>query len=358
MSLQKQKYILRSNLRNMRFRPMDRHVASRLIRLSEPVAVVVMIFVLIVGFQPTATYAPARSARGTTITTTATKPKPQPKKAAEPKPAAQKPASKPAAPAPAPSYVAPAPAGTSKVEPVVRTSPRSNVSGLKPTSPSGKTKSGSGSGSQVTSGYTSLNWSGYMAASGTFTSVSASWNATRATGNGSSTTADSTWIGIGGVSSDDLIQVGTQNTISAGGRVTSSAFYEMLPDYALTVPGVTVTEGDSITASLSQISSGTWSISLTDNTDHESWNTTVSYASSLSSAEWIEEDPSYSYGRLVPFDNFGAAYFTGGRATMNGSVVDIAASTAQPVIMVNDSGTYIAVPSVIGGDGASFSVTP
>ena len=197
-----------------------------------------------------------------------------------------------------------------------------------------------------------------MAVHGTFTAVSASWHATSPTGNGSTTTADSTWIGIGGVTSGDLIQIGTQNIISASGQVSASAFYEMLPDYSRPVPGVTVSPGDSITASVTEIGGSLWRFSLTNNTSGQSYTATVSYASSLSSAEWIEEDPSYGNGNLVPFDSFGEAYFTAASAVQDGSTVNITSSTAQPVIMVNNSGQYIAVPSVIGSDGASFAVTP
>lgn len=178
-----------------------------------------------------------------------------------------------------------------------------------------------------------------------------------ATGNGSSISADSTWIGIGGVTSNDLIQVGTQNIISATGQVLTSAFYEMLPAPSQTVPAVTVNEGDSMTASVREIAASQWTISITDNTDGQSWTSTVSYASSLSSAEWIEEDPSYASGRLIPFDNFGGAAFAAGLTTMNGGSVTIAGSTGQPVTMVNDSGQPIAVPSAISG-GSAFSVSP
>lgn len=179
-----------------------------------------------------------------------------------------------------------------------------------------------------------------------------------ATGNGSSTSADSSWIGVGGVTSSDLIQVGTQNIISATGQVSTSAFYEMLPDASQTVPGVTVAEGDHMSASLQEVAAGQWTISITDTTDSESWTTTVAYSSSLSSAEWIEEDPSYANGKLIPFDNFGGAAFASALTTMNGTSVDLTGSTAQPVTMVDKSGQPVAVPSTIGADGSSFSVSP
>jgi hypothetical protein len=248
-------------------------------------------------------------------------------------------------------------------EPVVAPSPSSNVSGLAPVAPT-TAPSGGGSGSTstptttpTTTSYTSTNWSGYLATVGNFTAISAAWTAPPATGVGSTTSADSTWVGIGGVSTNDLIQVGTQNLISPNGNVTTEAFYELLPNVSQLVPDVTVSAGDSITASLVETSASQWTISLTDKTDNQSYTGSVSYASSLSSAEWIEEDPSYSTGRQVPFDNFGTVSFTGGAATSNGTSASLAGNNAQPIIMVNRSGQTVSTPSSLTGDGAGFTVT-
>jgi hypothetical protein len=250
-------------------------------------------------------------------------------------------------------------AGTPKPEPVVTPSPSSSVSGLTPTTPTPAPSSSPTPSPQTTTGYTSTNWSGYLATNGNFTGVSGAWAATVAAGNGASTSADSTWIGIGGVTTSDLIQVGTQNIISASGQVSTSAFYELLPNVSQPVPGVTVTAGDSMSASITEVSSGQWTIIITDKTNGQSATLNVAYASSLSSAEWIEEDPSFSSRRQIPFDNFHQASFTAASTVENGATVNIAASSGQPVTMVSSStGQPVAVPSVIGSDGASFTVSP
>jgi hypothetical protein len=271
--------------------------------------------------------------------------------------AAPKVAAAPPSTPPPPPVKAPVRSGTPKPEPVVTPSPSSSVSGLAPTTPAPAPASPQAP-PQTTTGYTSSNWSGYLATNASFTAVSGSWTATLAAGNGSTTSADSTWIGIGGVTSADLIQVGTQNIIAANGQVSTSAFYELLPNVSQPVPGVTVSPGDSMTASISQISGGQWSISITDKTNGQSSTFTVSYASSLSSAEWIEEDPSFSFRRQIPFDNFHQAAFTGASTVANGVTYNLATGTAQPVTMVNNAGQPVAVPSAIGSDGASFTVTP
>jgi hypothetical protein len=300
-------------------------------------------------------------------------------------------ATKPSFPSPQPNITTPTTtvtefavtrAGTPKPEPVVTPAPSSSVSGLSPTTstptpsstapttpqipPTTSTPTPSStapttpqtSTPTIATGYLSTNWSGYLATDANFTGVSASWIVTSPTGNNASISADSTWIGIGGVTSGDLIQTGTQNIVSASGQVSTSAFYELLPVSSQPISDITVSPGDSITASIAEVSGEQWTITITDNTDEESSTITVTYSSSLSSAEWIEEDPSYSSRRQIPFDNFNKASFTNASASANGNTVDLAESTAQPVTMVNNSGQTIAEPSAIGADGSSFNVIP
>lgn len=194
-----------------------------------------------------------------------------------------------------------------------------------------------------------------MATTGNFTAVSGSWIATQPTGNGSTVSADASWIGIGGVSSSDLIQVGTENTISADGTVSTSAFYELLPAPAQLILTMTVQPGDSMQASISE-SGGMWTITIRDTTNGQTYTTVVSYASSFSTAEWIQEAPSYSSGEQIPLDTFGTVSFATGSTTRSGQVMNLLAAGAQKITMVTTSGQPAATPSAIGGDGASFSV--
>lgn len=205
---------------------------------------------------------------------------------------------------------------------------------------------------------TSLNWSGYTATGGTFTSVGASWtvpaSSAPAGGGGDALSADATWVGIGGVSSNDLIQAGTQ-TVFQNGTPSYEAWYETLPDSSVSIP-LTVHPGDAMTVSLTEQSGDTWEISFADGTTGQSYSTSIDYQSSLSSAEWIEEMPSATHG-LVALDDFGTASFTGGFAVENGTRVTIAGADAQPLTMITDENTALAVPSSLGVDGASFTVT-
>jgi hypothetical protein len=205
-------------------------------------------------------------------------------------------------------------------------------------------------------GGTALNWAGYVSDGGTYTTVAGSWvvpTVTGTSGNG----ADATWIGIGGVSSHDLIQAGTEAVPDSSGGIDYQAWYELLPAGSVTVP-LTVHAGDSITANITQGSgaSGTWLITITDTTTGKSYSKTVRYTSSLSSAEWIEEMPA-GVGIQVSLDNFGTVDFTGGSTTENGSNVSITGASAQPLTMATMDDEALAIPSAVGVDGGSFSVT-
>jgi len=199
---------------------------------------------------------------------------------------------------------------------------------------------------------TSSNWSGYVASGGTFTSVTGTWIVPQV---GATTTgADATWVGIGGVSGTDLIQGGTQATVS-GGSVSYEAWIEMLPDSSRTV-SLDVAPGDSVTVSITEQAGGEWLINIANNTTKASYQRTVRYTSSRSSAEWIQEAPSAGRG-IIPLDDFGSVRFTDGSAVRDGKTQSLSALGATAVAMINRAGQAIAQPSTLGADGSSFAVT-
>ena len=205
----------------------------------------------------------------------------------------------------------------------------------------------------------SLNWAGYVSQQGKFSAITGTWTVPDVK-DSKSVHADAAWVGIGGVSSSDLIQAGTEATTGGSGQITYSAWFEMLPDYAQPIQ-MNVQSGDSITVSIAEASAkpaaaNNWSILIKDNTNGQSFKKQVSYTSTLSSAEWVEEMPSDSQG-LMKIDNFKSINFTNGFATMNGSKVPIAQTGASVVAMVNQSGNVLAMPSSLSAAGTGFTVT-
>ena len=207
-----------------------------------------------------------------------------------------------------------------------------------------------GPAASVTS--SSSNWSGYAASGGTFTSVTATW--TVPTVSPTSSGADATWVGIGGLVSNDLIQAGTQAMVDGSGTVEYSSWIEMLPQSSRPVP-LSVSAGDSVTVTITQQAGNDWLISMKNNTTKGTYSVTVQYASSNSSAEWVQEAPSVGRG-LVSLDQFGTVQFSGATAVRDGKSLSAAALGAKAITMINGQGQPIAQTSTIGADGSSFTV--
>ena len=199
---------------------------------------------------------------------------------------------------------------------------------------------------------TSTNWSGYAATGGTFTSVTGTWNVPSVATSTSG--ADATWVGIGGINSTDLIQAGTEATVT-GGEVAYNAWIEMLPASSRPI-SLSVNPGDSVTVSITQKDTLDWLIEMKNNTTGGRYSTTVQYRSTRSSAEWVQEAPSVGRG-VVPLDDFGTLKITGAGATKDGSAFDLGALGAKAITMINGARQALAIPSVLGADGASFTVT-
>lgn len=217
----------------------------------------------------------------------------------------------------------------------------------------------------------SSNWAGYTATGGTFTAVSATWIVPNVSaGSGNTVAADATWVGIGGVNTTDLIQAGTQAEVQ-GSQVVYSAWWETLPQAAQTVP-LDIAAGDRVSVAISQQSAGTWQIVIRDATTGQSFQKKLTYNSSLSSAEWIEESPTVGRRTLLPLDNFGTLNFTNATTLENGKQRTISQAGGHPITMYSSmvqgqrgrfgqpgarNGQPLAQPSTLGADGASFSVT-
>ncbi len=200
---------------------------------------------------------------------------------------------------------------------------------------------------------TSSNWSGYVANGGTYTSVTGTWIVPQVAAT--TTGADATWVGIGGVTGTDLIQAGTQATVTGDGSVTYSSWTEILPDYSRTAP-LQVTVGDSVTVTITEQTSGVWLIVMRNNSTSDSYEKTLRYDSSRSSAEWVQEAPSTSRG-IVPLSDFGTVRFIAGSAVRDDVMLGLSSLGATPVAMVNRAGQLVALPSTLGSDGSSFVVT-
>jgi hypothetical protein len=123
------------------------------------------------------------------------------------------------------------------------------------------------------------------------------------------------WVGIGGFNwnSPALEQIGTEVDCSRDGRISSSAWVELVPAAARTIR-VQIRPGDQIRASVI-VSGHQVKVRLSNLTTHHSFARTLrASAVDVSSAEWIMEAPSNCLGvnqcRTLPLADFGTARFS------------------------------------------------
>ncbi|HUZ03067.1 MAG TPA: G1 family glutamic endopeptidase [Thermomicrobiaceae bacterium] len=200
----------------------------------------------------------------------------------------------------------------------------------------------------------SSNWAGYAATGGTFTAVTGSWTVPSVSPS-STAAADATWVGIGGADTRDLIQAGTEATV-AGGQVVYDAWLEMLPRSEQVLP-LDVAAGDAVRVTITQQPDGRWQIVIEDTTTSYVYQISVTYASSRSSAEWIEEAPQVGRRSQAALDQFGTIHFTAATTIKDGKRQTIKQAGGESTSLYGRSAQPLAQPSVLGADGSSFSVT-
>ena len=213
------------------------------------------------------------------------------------------------------------------------------------------------------------NWAGYAAATdlnqpqaGSVSAVSGSWKVPAVTGTG--TAYSSVWVGIDGYTSSTVEQIGTESDI-VNGVPQYSVWYEMYPQGSVDITTMTVSPGDSISASVQYIARQPMRVSskltITDTSRANDSFTTYQSApgAQRSSAEWIVEAPVSDSG-VLPLANFASVTFTNASATINGVTGPIDSSRWQEtaINMVNSSVTEASTSALTDAKGvSSFAVT-
>ena len=209
---------------------------------------------------------------------------------------------------------------------------------------------------------TSSNWAGYAVqtclnspASGVVSFVGGTWTEPTVQCTGTATSYSAFWVGIDGYSSRSVEQIGTDSDC-ASGVPSYYAWYEMYPKMPSNLV-IAIHPGDVITATVTYIGSGKFTLAISDATDGASFSTTQMYnKAARSSAEWVTEAP--SGGSVLPLANFGTVQFTSCTATLNGvtGAIQDNAWQASQMTMVGSTDTK-ATTSNLGSNGESFSNT-
>ncbi len=206
----------------------------------------------------------------------------------------------------------------------------------------------------------SLTWSGYVAASDfsnprpQVIGVNASW-IVPSVNVSMGDTYSSAWIGIGGQFDSSLIQLGTEHD-SVNGQEKFSAWYEMLPDYAIIIP-MNISEGDLILASINLIDSDSdlWLLQLTDYSNGEGFSQSFVYNSTRLSAEWIVERPTLN-SQISLLSNFGGLTFTDAYVNIDHDVIPLGEAPFSQVHMTDRKNSQLTTVSSISTNGTTFTV--
>src|SRR5438105_4138088 len=175
--------------------------------------------------------------------------------------------------------------------------------------------------------------------------------------------ASSDWIGIGGgcldagctVGDNTLIQTGTEQDVS-GGKAAYSAWWELVPAPSIAISGISVHPGDHMHASISEVvpNANLWNITLQNVTTGQSFSTTVPYASTHATAEWIEETPltiGTSGAGLAALPNLTNVPFS--NATTNGANANLKPS--EEIQLIDSGGKVIGTPSAPNASANGFT---
>jgi len=204
----------------------------------------------------------------------------------------------------------------------------------------------------------SLNWSGYAVvgqAGHPITKVTQNWIVPSVSNFPAG--FSSTWAGIGGYSSSDLIQAGTESDTAQ----TPYAWYEILPASETPItsgcsgdPTCTVKPGDAMSVSIVNNGGSAWTISMTN--PRWTWSLNLNYASTFSSAEWVLEAP--TVGAQTVLANVGTQKFTAGSPGNTFTVDGVTKTIGQgsPVrILLSPGLLNEATPSALNLAGTAFN---
>jgi hypothetical protein len=201
----------------------------------------------------------------------------------------------------------------------------------------------------TSAGWSSSNWSGY-AKTGSYTSATAQWvvPSVSPTNNASYSSA---WVGIDGFNNSSLIQTGTESDYYSG-SAHYNAWWEILPAAETPISSISVHPGDVMTASISKVSGSTWTITITDKTNNQSFTTQQNYTGAGTSVEWIEEAPTVG-GRVATLAHYSSPD-TFDPGTANGGNPGLTAADSGAMVQKR---AQVSTPSAPDSDTDGFNMS-
>lgn len=203
----------------------------------------------------------------------------------------------------------------------------------------------------------SYNWAGYVARVASPGYVQAQWRVPRACCAHEGTNYTSIWPGLGnGRNGTELIQAGTEQDVSAGGRGTDYFWFEMLPDEVQQrITNLVPRPGDLVSASAAY-RNGTATFVVCDLTTRKCAFGSRKTPRPANQAEWMLERTavcrkgSYWLTSVPAFKavTIGGAYYDRSRP--------LGSAGHSPLVMTDDNRTRLAAPGPINGAGTQFAI--
>jgi hypothetical protein len=208
------------------------------------------------------------------------------------------------------------------------------------------------------SSFVSNNWAGYVAQGGPYASVSATWIQPAIPAVGQPSTEVAFWVGLDGGpgSTKSLEQLGTSAAIDAKGRPYYYAWWEMIPKPSVPIRGFSVTPGDVIQATVTNLGDGSFALEIDNLSTAQSFlKIARNGVTASTTAEIIVERVTAQVGTkqsLFPFAYCGTVLFT------ECSIDDHPLEAAVPTRfnLLEPAQDLLALPSSIEATGTSFYV--
>lgn len=213
---------------------------------------------------------------------------------------------------------------------------------------------------------TSTNWSGYVSQVAAKSFVSNSFNSIA--GNlvvpsVATRTCDgnweysSTWVGIDGYYSDDVLQAGVEADAECASQTTQtffSAWYEWYPNYETRITNLTAEPGQSLYVHVWATSATAGHAYLTNLNTNQSVSLSFSAPSGTrligNSAAWVVESPTVG-SSLATLPLYGLDYFSGSTSQNSLGKTHVPGGTYATALTLERNGTAYSVPGLLGTTG-------
>ena len=176
----------------------------------------------------------------------------------------------------------------------------------------------------------------------------------------------SSWIGIDGYGSSDVLQAGTESDAYCSGATTSTyyaAWYEWYPNYEIRIGGFPVAAGDDMFVEVWSTSATVGHAYMVNYQTNQVVNLTFNAPSGTTlkgnSAEWVVERPGVG-GSLSNLTNYIQDFFEDAYAYdfsyhSSSPSYPYTGNTSVPVTMLDNSGNPISYPTLIGPAAILFN---